>query len=68
MTLLSLLIVLIVLGLVWWLVWNYLLPRIGEPFRTIVIVLMVLLVVVWLLSLIGIVPPVRLTGADHLIR
>jgi hypothetical protein len=53
---------------VWWLVWNYLLPRIGEPFRTIVIVLMVLLVVVWLLSLIGIVPPVRLTGADHLIR
>ena len=52
MPLLSILIALVILGLIWWLVQTYLLPRVAEPFRTIVIVVMVLIVILWLVSLI----------------
>jgi len=52
MSLVGILIALIVLGLIWWLVQTYILPRVAEPFRTIVIVVMVVIFIIWLLSLI----------------
>lgn len=50
------LVVLIIFGLVWWLLQTYVLPKVAEPFRTIIIVILVLLLVFWLLGLVGIVP------------
>ena len=46
-------IVLIVFGLVWWLVETYILPKVADPFNTIIRVALVIVVVLWLLSLIG---------------
>jgi hypothetical protein len=51
--LIHVIIVLIVLGLIWWLIQVYLLPIVAEPFRTLIIVAVVLAVIVFLLSLLG---------------
>jgi len=39
-------------GLVWWLFSTYVLPRVPEPFRTVIIVVLVVAVCLWLLSLV----------------
>ncbi len=52
--------VLIVLAQVWWLFSTYVLPRLPEPFRTLIIVVLVIAVCLWLLSLIGWLGPIRL--------
>lgn len=52
-------IVLIILGLVWWLLQTYILPKVAEPFRTMVIVVVVLCVILYLLSLLGGIPAVH---------
>ena len=54
MSLISLVIVLLVLGLVWWLFSTYIMPRVPEPFRSIIIIVVVLAACLWLLSLAGI--------------
>ena len=59
-TLISLLVTLVIFGLIWWLFQTYILPKVAEPFGTIIIVILVLFVIFWLLSLIGVVPGVRL--------
>ncbi len=59
-SLISIIVVLIVLGLVWWLFSTYVLPRVPDPFRTVIIIVLVLAVCLWLLSLIGWVGPIRL--------
>lgn len=59
-TLISLLVTLVIFGLIWWLLQTYVLPKVAEPFGTIIIVILVLFVIFWLLSLIGVVPGVRL--------
>ena len=46
-------IVLIVFGLIWWLVETYILPKVADPFNTIIRVALIIVVVLWLLSLIG---------------
>lgn len=56
----SVVVVLIVLALVWWLFSTYVLPRLPEPFRTIIIVVLVLAVCLWLLSLVGLLGPIKL--------
>ncbi len=61
MPILQIIIVLLVLGLVWWLFSTYVLPRVPEPFKTIIIVVLVLAVCLWLLSLVGIIP----SGSIH---
>ncbi len=53
----TILIVLVVLGLVYWLITTLPIP---DPFRTIIYVVMVLCLIIWLLSLIGVVGPVRI--------
>lgn len=60
MPIIQIVVVLIVLALVWWLLSTYVLPRLPEPFRTIIIVLLVILLCLWLLSLIGVIGPLRL--------
>jgi len=59
MPLFEIVIVLVVFCLVWFLISRLLLPRIGEPFRTIVIVICVLVLIFWLLGLVGIGPGIR---------
>ena len=59
-SLISIVVVLVILGLVWWLFSTYILPRVAEPFRTIIIIVLVLALILWLLSLIGVVGPLRL--------
>lgn len=54
MNIIQLVVVLCVLGLVWWLFSTYVLPRLPEPFRTIIIVVLVLAVCLWLLDWAGI--------------
>jgi asparagine N-glycosylation enzyme membrane subunit Stt3 len=56
MPIFDILIVLIVLGLVYWLITT--LP-IAEPFKTIIYVVLVLCLILWLLSLIGVGPSIR---------
>lgn len=53
MSVISLVVVLLILALVWWLFSTYILPRVVEPFRTIIIVVLVLGACLWLLNLIG---------------
>ena len=53
-------IVLVVFGLVWWLVETYILPKVADPFNTIIRVVLVIAVVLWLLSLIGFGPGIGL--------
>ena len=54
--LISIIIVLVVLGLVYYLI--TLLP-IPDPFRTIIYVVIILALIIWLLSFIGVVPSMR---------
>jgi len=56
MPIIHLIVVLLVLALVWWLFSTYILPRVPEPFKTIIIVILVLCVCLWLLSLVGVIP------------
>jgi CHASE2 domain-containing sensor protein len=49
----------LVLALVWWLFSTYVLPRVPEPFRTVIIVVLVVAVCLWLLSLVGILGPLN---------
>jgi hypothetical protein len=56
MDLISLLIFVIVIALVWYLLTTYVFPLLPPPFRTVVIVICVLIAIVWLLGLIGVVP------------
>lgn len=60
MDLITLVVVLIILGLVWWLLSAYVLPKLSEPIRTIVIIILVLIAILFLLGLIGIGPGIRL--------
>ena len=52
--------VLVVFGIVWYLVETYILPKVADPFNTIIRVGMVIIVVLWLLSLIGFGPGIGL--------
>lgn len=60
MPLLQIIVVLIVLALVWWIFSTYVLPILPQPFRTIIVVLLALAACIWLLSLVGLVPPLKL--------
>ena len=60
MSLISLLILVIVAALVWWLLSVYILPHVAQPFRTIIIVILVLIAIVWLLNSIGVVSGLRI--------
>jgi hypothetical protein len=51
-------VVLLVLGLVWWLFSTYVLPRVPEPFKTVIIIVLVVAVCLWLLEWVGILGPV----------
>jgi hypothetical protein len=51
--LISLLVILIVLAIVYWL-WTLIAPRIPEPIRTIILVIGVLIVIIFLLEKFGI--------------
>ena len=51
-TLIQLIVVLIVLGLVWWLVTSYL--PIPQPVKTVIVVLIVLVMILYLLSWAGV--------------
>ena len=42
MSIIGIVVVLLVLALVWWLFSTYILPRVPEPFKTIIIVVLVL--------------------------
>jgi hypothetical protein len=59
MSLIGLLVFVIIIALVWWLLSVYILPHVPQPFRTIIIVILVLIAIFWLLSLIGIGPGIR---------
>ena len=59
MPIFHIIVVLLVLGLAWWVFSTYILPHVPAPFRTIIIVLLALAIICWLLSLIGLVPPFR---------
>lgn len=59
MPILHIIVVLVVLGIAWWIFSTYVLPHVAEPFRTIIIVLLALAIICWLLSLIGMLPPLR---------
>lgn len=61
MPVISIVVTLLVMALVWWLFSTYILPRVPEPFKTIIVVVLVLFVCLWLLSLIGLVPGLRWT-------
>ena len=52
--------VLVVFGIVWYLVETYILPKVADPFNTIIRVGLVIIVVLWLLSLIGVGPGIGL--------
>ena len=60
MDLFSLLVIVIVLALVWYLLHGYVLPLLPEPFRAVVVAILVLIAILFLLSYIGIGPGVRL--------
>ena len=59
MPIINIIVVLLVLALAWWVFQTYALPRVPEPFKTIIIVLLALVVCLWLLSLVGIIGPVN---------
>ena len=60
MSLVSLIVYILVLALVWWLFSTYILPHVPEPFRTVIIVVLVIALCLWLLSMVGVVGPLRL--------
>ncbi len=51
MPIVQIIVMLLVFALVWWLFSTYVLPRVPEPFKTIIIVVLVVAVCLWLLSL-----------------
>ena len=53
--------VLVVLGIIWYLVETYILPKVADPFNTLIRVGMVILIILWLLSLIGFGPGIGFT-------
>jgi len=57
MSVIGIVVVLLVLALVWWLFSTYVLPRVPEPFKTIIIVVLVIAVCLWLLNLVGLFGP-----------
>ena len=59
-SLFQIIVVLLVFALVWWIFSSYILPHVVEPFRTIIIVVIALFAIVWLLSLVGLIGPLRL--------
>jgi hypothetical protein len=60
MSLLALIIFLVIMGLVFWLVTAYLLPIVPQPFRTVILVVLVLIAIVWLLEIAGVVTGIRI--------
>ena len=60
MDIVTLLVYVVVAVLVWFLLTRYLLPLLPEPVRTIVLIVVVLIAILWLLSLVGIGPGVQL--------
>jgi len=52
----TILIVLVVIGIAWF----FLGPYVADPFKTIIIVLVILFFCLWLLSLVGVVPALPL--------
>jgi hypothetical protein len=50
--------ILLVFALVWWLFSTYVLPHVSEPFKTIIIIVLVVAVCLWLLSLVGVLGPI----------
>ncbi len=60
MDIITLLIYVIVAVLIWWLLTRYLLPLLPEPVRTIAIVVLVIIAILFLLSIVGIGPGIRL--------
>ncbi len=60
MPLIQIVVILLVFALVWWLFSTYVLPHVVEPFKTIIVVIMVIAVCLWLLSLVGVLGPIRL--------
>ena len=59
-TLIQIIVTLVIFGLAWLVFETYISPKIAEPFRTIIIVILAIFLIFWLLSLIGVVPGVRL--------
>ena len=60
MGLIQIVVILLVFALVWWLFSTYVLPHVVEPFKTIIVVIMVIAVCLWLLSLVGVLGPIRI--------
>jgi hypothetical protein len=60
MDIVSLIIALIVFAIIWWILATYILPRVADPFKTIIIILFWLVVIIFLLGLIGVGPGIRL--------
>jgi len=56
MPILQIIVILLVLALVWWIFSTYVLPRVPEPFKTIIIVVLALAACFWLLTWAGIIP------------
>lgn len=54
MGLIDLLVIVLVLAIVFWLLTQYILPVVPEPWRRIIVVILALIVVLWLLSQIGV--------------
>ena len=59
MDLVQLLVYVIIIGAVFGLVWRFLLPLLPPPFGTVAMVIMVIIVILWLLSLVGALPRMR---------
>jgi len=59
MPLLQVIVMLLVLALVWWIFSSYVLPRVPEPFKTIIIIILALAVCLWLLSWVGVLGPLN---------
>ena len=55
MPIIQIIVVLLVCSLAWWVYQTYVAPHVTEPFRTIIVVLLAVLVIVWLLSLVGLI-------------
>jgi hypothetical protein len=60
MSLITLLVLIVVFVLVWWLLSTYVLPKVAEPGRTIIVIVFIVIVIVILLGLIGIGPGIKL--------
>ena len=60
MDVVTLLVYVVVAVLVWFLLTRYLLPLLPEPARTIVLIVVVLIAILWLLSIVGIGPGIMI--------